>query len=150
MFFRLVDNFFYDYVMQTLKLFFPIDYLNPYFKAEVEKFDDTQVITEATIRIMGSALNFPMDTNCLLQLFPRSQLHFRKMVYVFTEYDLLHYVRPFGPRRRSDATRLLRVWVRIPPGVWMSVCCECCVLSGRGLCVGLIIRSEDFYRVWCV
>jgi hypothetical protein len=21
-----------------------------------------------------------------------------------------------------------------PPGAWMSVCCECCVLSGRGLC----------------
>jgi hypothetical protein len=28
----------------------------------------------------------------------------------------------------------------------MSVCCECCVLSGRGLCVGLIIRIEKFYR----
>jgi hypothetical protein len=29
------------------------------------------------------------------------------------------------------------VWVRIPPGAWMSVSCVCCVLSGRGLCVGL-------------
>jgi len=29
-------------------------------------------------------------------------------------------------------------------------CCECCVLSGRGLCVGLIIRPEESYRVWCV
>ena len=26
--------------------------------------------------------------------------------------------------------------------------CECCVLSGRGLCVGLITRPEDSYRVW--
>ena len=25
-----------------------------------------------------------------------------------------------------------------PAGAWMSVCYECCVLSGRGLCVGLI------------
>ena len=25
----------------------------------------------------------------------------------------------------------------------MSVCCERCVLSGRGLCDGLIIRPED-------
>ena len=25
----------------------------------------------------------------------------------------------------------------------MSVCCDCCVLSGRGLCVGLITRPED-------
>jgi hypothetical protein len=25
---------------------------------------------------------------------------------------------------------------------------QCCVLSGRGLCVGLITRPEDSYRVW--
>jgi hypothetical protein len=25
-----------------------------------------------------------------------------------------------------------------------------CVLSSRGLCVGLIIRPEESYRVWCV
>ena len=25
----------------------------------------------------------------------------------------------------------------------MSVCCECCVLSGRGLCVVLITRPEE-------
>jgi hypothetical protein len=31
----------------------------------------------------------------------------------------------------------------------MFVCCECFVLSGRGLCVGLITRPEDTYRV-CV
>jgi hypothetical protein len=30
----------------------------------------------------------------------------------------------------------------------MDVCCECCVLSGRGLCVGLITRLEDTYRPW--
>jgi hypothetical protein len=24
------------------------------------------------------------------------------------------------------------------------------VLSGRGLCVGLIIRPEEYYRIWCV
>jgi hypothetical protein len=35
-------------------------------------------------------------------------------------------------------------------GEWMSVCCECCVLSGRGLCYGLITRPEESYRVWCV
>ena len=27
---------------------------------------------------------------------------------------------------------------------------ECCVLSGRGFCVGLITRPEDSYRVCCV
>jgi len=38
-----------------------------------------------------------------------------------------------GLRRRSAAARLLRLRVRIPPEAWMFVCCECCVLSGRGL-----------------
>jgi hypothetical protein len=32
----------------------------------------------------------------------------------------------------------------------MFVCCECCVLSGRGLCDGLITRPEESYRLWCV
>ena len=35
---------------------------------------------------------------------------------------------PRGLRRRSAAARLLRLWVRIPPGAWMSVgsvvCCQ--------------------------
>ena len=29
----------------------------------------------------------------------------------------------------------------------MSVACECCVTSGRGLCVGLITRPEESNRV---
>jgi hypothetical protein len=29
----------------------------------------------------------------------------------------------------------------------MDVCCECCVLSGRGLCEGLITRLEEPYRL---
>jgi len=57
---------------------------------------------------------------------------------------------PHGLRRRSTAARLLRSWVRIPPGVWMSVCCECCVLPGRGLCDELITHPEESYRLWCV
>jgi hypothetical protein len=32
----------------------------------------------------------------------------------------------------------------------MSICCECCVLSGRGLCDELIIRPEESYRLCCV
>ena len=32
----------------------------------------------------------------------------------------------------------------------MFVCCECYVLSGRGLCDGLITRPEESYRLWCV
>jgi hypothetical protein len=32
----------------------------------------------------------------------------------------------------------------------MSVCCECCVLSGRDLCDELITRPEESYRVCSV
>jgi hypothetical protein len=43
---------------------------------------------------------------------------------------------PRCQRRGFAASRLLGLWVRIPPGAWMSVSCECCELSSRGLCVG--------------
>jgi hypothetical protein len=32
----------------------------------------------------------------------------------------------------------------------MSVCCDCCVFSCRGLCDGLITRPEESYRLWRV
>jgi len=53
-----------------------------------------------------------------------------------------------------------KIWVcdRSPAGIVVSnpaggmyVCrCECCVLSGRGLCFGLITRPEESYRLCCV
>jgi len=55
-----------------------------------------------------------------------------------------------GLRCRSAAARLLRSWVRIPRGAWIFVCCECCVLSGRGLCDEMITCPEESYRLWCV
>ena len=51
---------------------------------------------------------------------------------------------------RPQAARLLRSWVRIPSVAWIFVCCECRVLSGGGLCDGLITRPEESYRLWCV
>ena len=33
---------------------------------------------------------------------------------------------PRGPRLWSAGARLLGLWVRIPPGAWMFVSCECC------------------------
>ena len=51
---------------------------------------------------------------------------------------------------RPQAARLLRSWVRIAPGAWIFVCCECRVLSGRGLCDQLITRPEESYRLCCV
>ena len=71
------------------------------------------------------------------------------------EYTIIMYSScrsqwPRGLRRRSKTARLLRSWVRIPPGAWTFVCCECCVLLGRGLCEELITRPEESYRLWCV
>jgi len=57
---------------------------------------------------------------------------------------------PRGLRRRSSAARPQRLWFRIPPGAWIFVCGESCVLSGRGLCDGLITRPEQSYRLWRV
>ena len=57
---------------------------------------------------------------------------------------------PRDLRRLSAAAGLLKLRVRISPGAWMSVCCECCVLSDRSLCDELITRPEESYRMWRV
>ena len=57
---------------------------------------------------------------------------------------------PVPVAARSAAARLLRSWVRIPPGAWTFVSCECCVLSGRGLCDKLPTCPEESYSVWRV
>ena len=54
---------------------------------------------------------------------------------------------PCGSRYGSSAARLLGLWFRIAPGARMSVSCDCCVLSGRGLCDGSIAHHEEYYRV---
>ena len=63
-------------------------------------------------------------------------------------YSISRSQRPRGLRRRTTAARLLRLWVRIPPG-GMDVCLLW-VLSGRNLCLGLITRPEESYRLWWV
>jgi hypothetical protein len=55
-----------------------------------------------------------------------------------------------GRRSGSAATSLLGLWVRILQGTWMSVSCECRVLSSRGPCDRLITRPEQSYRTLCV
>jgi hypothetical protein len=39
---------------------------------------------------------------------------------------------------------------RAPAKLRGNAACECCVLSGRGLCVGLISRPEDACQMHCV
>jgi hypothetical protein len=46
-------------------------------------------------------------------------------------------------KRESAAARLLSLRFQIPPRAWMSVCCECFVLSGRGL-----LRRADHSSRW--
>jgi hypothetical protein len=58
---------------------------------------------------------------------------------------------PRGLKCGSAPTRLLELWLRIPPEAWMSVVsCECFMLSGRGLCVGMFTRPEESYWGRCV
>ena len=66
------------------------------------------------------------------------------------QYIICRSQWPRGLRRSSAAAPLLRLWVQIPAAAWISVCCECCVLSGRGVCNGLITRSEKSYCPWFV
>jgi len=85
-------------------------------------------------------------------VFPSTALGLIKQpkVLFFRQWHHCRSQWPRGLGRRSAAARLLRLWVRMPPGAWMFVCCDCCVLSGRGLCDELITRPEESYRLCCV
>jgi hypothetical protein len=53
------------------------------------------------------------------------------------------------PEKPIPVAARTKAWVYgLSPAAWMSVSCECCVLSGRGLCDGPITRPEESYRVW--
>jgi hypothetical protein len=62
---------------------------------------------------------------------------------------LMSYVHG-GPILDVSRSHKTRLWVRIPRGAWIFVCCECRVLSGRGLCDELITRPAESYRLCCV
>jgi hypothetical protein len=73
--------------------------------------------------------------------------------YLTIYHEQLQYGRsrlPHGLKCGSAVARLLRLWVTIPSGARMSVCCECFVLSGRGLCDEMINCPEESYRLWRV
>ena len=79
--------------------------------------------------------------------------------YISISLLILHYIvfkttkhnhHEAWREKKTQAAHLLRSWVRIPPGAWIFVCCECRALSGRGLCDELITRPEEYYRLWCV
>jgi hypothetical protein len=90
-----------------------------------------------------------MATVLVFSLFLRCILNFGKFSILII-YLSCRSKWPRGLRRRSAAARMLRMWVRISPRTWKSVCCECCMLSGRGLCEEPITRPEESYRLCCV
>ena len=54
-----------------------------------------------------------------------------------------------GLRRRSAAARLLRLWVRIPPGAWMSVVSVvCCQVEVSATSWSLVQRSPTDCGAW--
>ena len=60
------------------------------------------------------------------EVFFRICVPFTKLDALLTQYSRFQW--PHGLRRSSSAARLLRLWVRIPPGAWMFVvsvvCCQ--------------------------
>jgi hypothetical protein len=80
----------------------------------------------------------------------RPHSHWNRLLKIYiTKYIFLgssHIRRSYNYLidRSCAAARFLRLWVRIPPVIRMSFSSvECCVLAGKGLCVGrsLVQRS---------
>ena len=65
-----------------------------------------------------------------------------------------HFLVPVPVAARSKAWICGRSPAEIvgsnPTGGMDVFCCECCVLSARGLCDELITRPEESYRLWWV
>jgi hypothetical protein len=117
------------------------------------------VLPEKQPTITGAPLYFdahdmkPQEFKFLDHRYLANKVFYRKKCryWIFKPNMILYRSQwPRGIRHGSAVARLLRSWVWVPPGTWMSVCCECCVLSGRGLCDELITLPEEPYRLWCV
>jgi hypothetical protein len=90
----------------------------------------------------------PPGTAVVAENLQTTHLHLKNKYYL-PEVPHSRSQWPRGLRRGSAAARFLGLGVQIPQGAWMSISCKCCVLSDRGLCVGLIPSPEESYRV-CV
>ena len=141
----------------SVKLFYPVS------RSMEHSADSETLLIVTDLLVMSAVLSIYWNKNRTKTLFNvHESLHRESMSVTVqqgaTIYTLLYFCKllscrsqwPRGLRRRSAAVRLLRLWVRIPPGAWIFVCCECCVLSGRGLCDELITSPEESYRLWCV
>jgi hypothetical protein len=86
----------------------------------------------------------PVKTAHFTQFFPSGMTSHSKIAQFNWEC--------IAPLRRVSATaRLLGFGFESRRGYGCLSVCECCELSGTGLCVGLITRPEEsYYGVWCV
>ena len=116
-----------------------------------------KIIFTSMTTFLKLSLTFRTSDQPYLRIYVLSQLRCKFCCFHFLHHLIILimfvYGRsqwPRGLRRRSSAARLLRLWVRFPPGAGLSVCCECCVFSGKGLCDELITRPEGSYRLCCV
>jgi hypothetical protein len=79
---------------------------------------------------------------------------FNNLIVHLSIFDSLVFSMPIPVAKRSKARVCGRSLVGIagsnPAVIWTSVSCECCLLSGRGLCDGPNPRPEESYRLWCV
>jgi len=105
-----------------------------------------------------SIINFGSLSSCIILTWPYHWSLFLSVMSGFSFTPIISFICSFFILSILDfladllstsisvdkrAARLLRSWVRIPPGAWIFVCCECRVLSGRGLCDELITLQRS-------
>ena len=101
-------------------------------KIPLEK--ENVVTMEPKYRTESQSVLYVIKCLCCVFIFEMSSclLHIYIYIYIYIYTHTHTYIRrsqwPGGLRRRSAAARLLRSWVRIPPGAWMFVvsvvCCQ--------------------------
>ena len=104
---------------------------------------------ETDSKVINGLLYYLMQ--CCIEIWLYSLYYY---IYLCTKHTGQHINRQIPAAARSKA------WVRgcsfagnagsNPVGGGMNVSFECCVLSGRGLRVGLITRPEESYRDSCI
>jgi hypothetical protein len=132
-----------------------LTYLNDVIvKLKINIWHDIIRIKLQDSKLLLLALNVSV-TITLSECYNKSRVTAKENIYNIsgTCVELTTFRKPIPVAERSKAwsasARLLGLRVRIPPRAWMFACCECCVLSGTGLCDGLITRPEESYRLWC-
>ena len=100
-----------------------------------------------TQRIPRSSSIVEVSAIFILTVFSVTSYVFSNVVLLIRTFSRICW--PRGLRRRYAAAPFLGLRVRGPPGEWIYVSCECCVLPGRGLCHVPITRPGFLPSVVC-